>query len=87
MIRVLTIAFLVVITITSYFLVRKRSTENFTTVYLLSITIKIFLSCAFVIAIILADKEKANYNIVFFLVAYVIFTAIEVIFLLLKKKG
>ena len=80
-------AFLVIITVISYLLVRKRAPDNLTTVYLLSITVKILLSCAFVIIFIVADRPAADYNAVFFIVGYLIFTAFEVIFLLLKKKA
>jgi len=86
MIRALIIAFLSAITLISYLVLRKKSTENFTPVYLLSITVKIFLSCGFVIWFILADRAQAKYNVVFFLVGYGISTAVEVIFLLLKSK-
>jgi len=81
------IIFLSIITIVTCFLVRRSSQENFTPVYLSSITVKLILSCAFVIIFIKADKPAANYNTVFFLIAYLIFTAGEVIFLLLKKRG
>jgi hypothetical protein len=87
MIQVLIIVFLSAITITSYVVVRKKPPEKFTPVYLLSITVKIFLSCVFVIVLILVDKPSANYNIVFFLIGYGIFTTVEVAFLLLKKKA
>jgi EamA domain-containing membrane protein RarD len=86
-IKVYIIAFLAAITITSYFLLRKRSGQNLIPAYLLSITTKILLSCVFVIFFILSDKEGANSNIALFLVGYVIFTAVEVTFLLLKKKA
>ena len=78
--------FLAVITVTSYFIVRKRSGDDLTPVYLMSITVKLIFSCIFVIAFIVLDKDHANYNVVFFLVGYVIFTAAEVAFLLLKKR-
>jgi hypothetical protein len=81
------VIFLATITIGSYLLLRTRSGEKLTQAYLLSITIKIFLSCAFVITFILADGHNADYNAVFFIVGYVIFTAAEVIFLLLKSKA
>lgn len=81
------VVFLSVITIASYFFVRRSSAKDLTPVYLLSITAKLILSCVFVIIFILADKPAANYNTVFFLVGYVIFTAGEVIFLLLKKRS
>lgn len=79
--------FLAAITTTSYLVLRKRSGEKLTPVYLLSITVKLILSCAFVIIFILDDPRGANYNVIFFLVGYVIFTAVEVIFLLLKKNS
>lgn len=78
--------FLAFITIFSIRLVRKQSAQNFVTLYLISITIKIVLSCGFVATFILLDKPAANYNVVFFIAGYVIFTAAEVIFLLLKKR-
>ena len=81
------ILFLSIITVTSYLVLRKRSGENFTPVYLLSITVKLLLSCAFVITFIVADRPEADYNTIFFLVGYVTFTAAEVIFLFLKKRG
>lgn len=80
------ILFLSIVTIASIFIVRKSSPENFTSVYLGTITGKLILSAAFVIIFIKADKAEANYNTVFFLIAYVIFTACEVIFLFLKKR-
>lgn len=86
-IRMLIVAFLATIHAGSYLFLRKRSAENLTQVYLLSITIKILLSCGFVIWFILAKPDDANYNVIFFLAGYVIFTAVEVIFLLLKKNS
>ncbi|HZY80115.1 MAG TPA: hypothetical protein VFE50_11370 [Cyclobacteriaceae bacterium] len=79
------IIFLVVTTGLAYLALRKLEGEKLTRAYLLSITLKIFASCAFVITFILVDREGANSNAVFFLVGYVIFTTVEVIFLLLKK--
>ena len=87
MIRFLIVVFLAVITITSYLVVRKKSPQNFTSVYLLSITLKIILSCIFVIVLVLSDKEGANSNVALFLAGYLIFTGAEVAFLLLKKKS
>jgi hypothetical protein len=81
------VAFLTAITVGSYLIVRKKPAESFTSVYLGSITIKLLLSCAFIIIVILADRPRADYNALFFLVGYVIFTTAEVIFLLLKKRS
>jgi uncharacterized membrane protein len=84
--KVFILAFLASITIGSYLALRKRPAESFTSVYLLSITIKILLSCVFVIVLIVNDKPNADFNVVFFIAGYVIFTAAEVTFLLLKKR-
>jgi len=81
------LGFLTAITVGSYFVVRKKPVESFTSVYLASITAKLLLSCAFIIIIIIVDRPHADYNALFFLIGYVLFTAVEVIFLLLKKKG
>ncbi|MEI9919564.1 MAG: hypothetical protein WDO14_12265 [Bacteroidota bacterium] len=86
MIKAIIVVFLVAITLGSYLLLRKKSGQDLMLGYLLSITSKIVLSCGFVIAFILLDRPNADYNAVFFLVGYVIFTAAEVIFLLLKSK-
>jgi len=87
MIRAAIIIFLLILTAGIYLILRKRSGENLTQVYLGSITIKLLLSAGFVSWVILYDQEEANSNVVFFLIAYVIFTAAEVIFLLLKKRA
>lgn len=71
----------------SIFIVRRSSPENFTPVYLGTITVKLVLSAIFVAVFIKADKSAADFNTIFFLVAYVIFTAGEVIYLFLKKRA
>ena len=87
MIRISIIVFLTILTGALLLLLRKRSGENLTQVYLGSITIKLLLSAGFVSWFILYDQEQANSNVVFFLIGYVIFTAAEVIFLLVKKRA
>jgi hypothetical protein len=67
------------------FLYRRNDPEKFTQIYLLSITVKILLSCGFVLTFILTDPAGDNFNAIFFMIGYVIFTALEVVFLLLKK--
>jgi len=79
--------FLAATTGLAFFFLRKLEGEKLTRAYLLSITLKIFASCAFVITFILMDREGANSNALFFLVGYVIFTTAEVVFLLLKKTS
>lgn len=64
---------------------KKADAEKFTQLYLLSIVIKLLISGGFVVVFLILDPENAERNTVFFLVAYVIFTAAEVIFLLLKS--
>jgi len=87
MIPVSIVVFLALLTGAVLFILRKKSGETLTQVYLASITIKLLLSGGFVTWFILYDQDHANYNVVFFLVAYVIFTAAEVIFLLVKKRA
>ena len=87
MISILIVVFLAVLTIGVLFILRNKSGESLTQVYLASITVKLLLSGGFVTWFILYDQQQANYNVVFFLVAYVIFTAAEVIFLLVKKRA
>jgi len=87
MIRIAIIIFLTFLTGAILLLLWKRSGENLTQVYLGSITIKLLLSAGFVSWFILYNQEEANSNVVFFLIAYVIFTALEVIFLLVKKRA
>jgi len=77
------VIFLALTTGLVYFFLRKTEGEKLTRVYLLSISAKILLSGAFVIIFVLKDQQGADYNAVFFLAGYVIFTAAEVIFLLL----
>lgn len=80
------VAFLAVTTIAVYlFLHRKNDPEKFTRIYLGSITVKILLSCAFVMVFIVSDRKSADSNAIFFISGYLIFTATEVAFLLLKK--
>jgi hypothetical protein len=81
------IIYLAVTTTLIYFFLRRYQGEKLTQLYLLSITVKILLSCAFVIIFILNDRPGANFNAVFFMIGYIIFTAAEVVFLLLKKNS
>ena len=80
------IIFLSVLTIASIFIVQRSSSENFTSVYLGTITAKLVLSAIFVVIFIKADRSASDFNTIFFLAGYVIFTAGEVIFLFLKKR-
>lgn len=76
------IVYLAIITLVPcYILERLADPQKFTWLYLLSITIRIFISCLFAISFILLDPAGINSNTVLFLAGYVIFTAAEVIFL------
>jgi hypothetical protein len=80
------VTFLAITTVAIYlFLYRKNDPEKFTQIYLLSITVKLLVSCVFVIIFIVTDRAGADFNAVFFMAGYVIFTTLEVVFLLLKK--
>ena len=79
--------FVATMTVASAVLLRKRTGERLTQAYLLTITIKLLLSGGFVVWFVKSDPDGANDNVIFFLSCYVIFTAAEVIFLLLKSRG
>jgi hypothetical protein len=59
----------------------------FVQIYLLSMAVKLLGYGAYVALMILGDKPGANKNVLFFLVLYVIFTALEVAFLHRKIAG
>ena len=60
---------------------RMEDPQKFTQVYLLSIVAKILLACALIVALILIDKPHARSNVIFLFTMYVLFTIIEVVFL------
>ena len=65
-----------------YYLLQKKAGGNlFTQTYLLSIVLKMLAGCAFILIIILADRQGAPANAVLFIVAYLAYTAAEVVFL------
>jgi hypothetical protein len=61
-----------------YFLNRSVRAEGFTTRYLGSMVLKILLFSGFIVTIILLDPNGANRNVTFFLISYLLFTALEV---------
>ena len=64
-----------------YLLIRRSQTPSFTQSYLLSIVLKMFGYGTFILVIIFRDKNGAFGNAFLFMVAYILFTALEVGFL------
>jgi hypothetical protein len=81
------VAFLAVTTAGIYMLLypRRADPEKFTQLYLLSIVVKLLLSAAFAVVFLL-NAEDPSVNTVFFLIAYLLFTGLEVVFLLVKSN-
>ena len=69
------------------YLDRLKSPEIFVQIYLLSMGVKLLAYGVYVVLMIMDDKPGANDNVVFFLILYVIFTALEVVFLYRKIAG
>jgi O-antigen ligase len=90
-----TLILIVVTTLGIYrFLTRSQNSLplTFTQLYLLTIVIKLLACLAYCVFMTLHDKEGAATNLLFFLLMYVVFTALEVGFLFNKisnpkKKG
>jgi len=61
--------------------------QRFTQVYLITVVIKILATCGMVVTLILLDKSNARANVVFLLILYALFTAIEVGFLVLAARA
>ena len=81
------IAFLGLSTVLFYTYLLKKISKNpqdFTTAFLLTLVLRFLLFAAFMLVIILMDKSGANGNALFFMVAYVILTVVEVAFLYQK---
>ena len=66
------------------FMNRKADPESFIKNYLLSIVLKLLAGGVFIAIIIFVDKAFANSNAILFMLGYLIFTAVEVIFLFRK---
>ncbi len=81
------IVFLSLSTLGFYFYLLKKAThkpEDFTGAFLLTLVLRFLLFAGFMLVIILIDKPGAAHNAVFFMVAYVILTVVEVAFLYQK---
>jgi hypothetical protein len=70
-----------------YILIRRNEPESFTQSYLLSIALKILFYGVFIFILIFMDSPGATLNTAFFIVAYVLYTALEVAFLFKRKNG
>lgn len=78
---------LVLLTVVVYQVVsRAGDQQKFAQAYLLTIVIKILAACILVVVAILADRVHARANVIFLLILYVVYTGIEVSFLLLLRR-
>ena len=68
------------------YLYRINKPETFVQLYLLMMVVKILAFGAYAFFIVLKDRAGAAYNIVFFMICYFIFTALEIAFLFQKTK-
>ena len=66
---------------------RARDPQTFTQVYLISIVAKIFLACLLIVALIFLDRPHARANVIFLFGMYVLYTAIEVFFLVRLRRA
>lgn len=75
------IALLFFVNVIIFYYLNRLSKDIFVQLYLLSMAVKILAYASFTIIIILKDRDGAFANVVFFLIAYLIFTVLEVAFL------
>lgn len=68
------------------YLYRIKRPDTFVQFYLVMMVVKIVAFGAYAFFIVLKDKAGATFNIVFFLICYFIFTALEIAFLFQKTK-
>ncbi len=68
------------------YLYRINKPETFVQLYLFMMVVKILAFGAYAFFIVLKDRPGATYNIVFFLICYFIFTALEIAFLFRKTN-
>lgn len=75
------IALLFISNLIIFYYLNRLSKGIFVQLYLLSMALKILAYASFVLIIILKNRDGAFANVVFFLIAYLVFTALEVAFL------
>lgn len=66
---------------------RVEDQQKFTQVYLVSIIAKVLLACGLFVALILIDKSYARSNVIFLFAMYVLYTVIEVVFLVRLRNA
>jgi len=69
-----------------YFFIQRSNREDFIKNYLLTIVLKLLVGGVFIFSLLYIDKPGADANAIFFMAAYLLFTALEVGFLF-KKLG
>jgi hypothetical protein len=83
-----TLIFLVFATSTIFtYLYKAKSPDYFVQLYLLTMAVKFLAYGAYNVLMILEDKDGASYNVVFFMVLYIIFTGLEIAVLFRKITG
>ena len=66
---------------------RVEDPQRFTQVYLVSIVAKILLACVLIVVLIFIDRPSARVNVLFLFAMYVLFTVIEVLFLVRARRA
>ena len=85
-----TLVLLVVGTVIIYFYVleaRREKPTYFVQVYMATLFAKIIGYGGYMLFVVWDDKSGASENVLFFMIGYFIFTAIEIIFLYRKVRG
>ena len=70
-----------------FFRLHKTRSENFTQTYLFTIVLKLLLGGILIGVILFMDKRLAVENALFFIINYLLFTALEVFFLFRKLNS
>ena len=84
----ITLGFLVFGTALIYvYLYRANTTGYFVQIYLVTMVMKLLAYCGYNLLIILKDRSSAVGNVVFFMITYFLFTALEIAFLYGKISG
>lgn len=69
------------------YLYKARKQSGFTQLFLLTMVVKVIAYCVYNLMMVLKDKPSAFNNVIFFMVTYFIFTALEIGFLYHKISG
>lgn len=69
-----------------YFLSKQQTGQSFVQAYLLSITLKMAFGLALIFFIVWRDPSSAGENAALFVISYLLFTLLEVFFLLKKFR-